>query len=1230
MSIANNELWVRTFDHTLIESIDTIEFNETLISARLTDDGWTVFTFDSDITKIGDYALSAPYSNISGYEWVISEIIIPASVTSIGTEAFTCSCARVYMNSLTPPKFNSSFLIGSLGTVYYPIGGDKSSWKNAVGYACCYYETDDFTDLNNFNYIKTQWVQGYSPNSSKSGDDILELYLDYDGWYYMTYPLTHTEVDDELFKNYHTGGYSANITKVHISDGFTSIGNSSFASCRYLEEVLLPNTLVSIGDYAFSYVYNIDGGKSGVLNIPDSVTSIGQYAFQNTKFFDEIIFGKGLQTIGMHAFWSAKIKVIYSYPSTAPTIDMLTFRDVPINGTVYYPVGADYSSWFVRTGVSLADYNWVKYGLEVDEEGKFIFPSISIDPTEINAGTEFISNYPITVIAAGHISVHGNPDWFPYLGMGDTTDKCYFNINENTGRPRSTVVEFKATSGDCYKTVQLAVNQEGFELFVDLNGTFKEEEEYTFTITYNPAKPYTIDAPEEFTFNLVSDVDNGDGSSTATYTFVIDELYSDSTATITISDGSQTIERTINIIAKEEEPDMPTPSITISSISSNVLPASGGSINVTVTYNNTTQSRVNEPVTSTYGVEITETGYTTGETSYTSMMTITVPSSTYTKDIAVVFSCIGIDGSSCTESLTITLEATRNGITLSNYSGVYAATGESKYNTFRIILHDYDGNTNLYDNVTRSHYGVTSDGMLTPAEWFTSSTGDGKDYIDVRVTVANGFEEPRLGVIVLDYVDKQGGSYSAEYTVIQKGADGEPLDILEPEVQPYVSQVKVDAEGNNALQTNYNTIQVNYQDLSGGTINSPRINADWFRITNSQITRNDEDGVLYAYTWECDENTDYDARQTTVEFSANLNNITYTASTVIMQASKDDSDDSDDQDIPVIEGVYIGQIWKDVEFVFGNQDVVNYSVYYGDTCIFTGKSWKRPNAVQNKIMVNKICQNYLIQGYLDLETTGWEINNYDFTVRSVDGSTVYATFRFVNDWSYSDYFKTGWLYHPILENQIGVRGQMFPFSLFGAGEQVSLEYGVEYKDGYKDSYGKPVEDWWSTEYMTNGVCTDFFKVALRDADYIDTVWIDTKKYKLKESCEIPYVMYYLNPWGGYDWFPIRGRVDIIDKTTPYSYTKNYNNTTIGFGHSRYLSEISREYRINTGWLKQVEADRMWYLLQSNVVYLHDLKENKIYPVIIKDTEIERKQKTRTEKILNYQFTVEFSQTRERL
>ncbi len=76
----------------------------------------------------------------------------------------------------------------------------------------------------------------------------------------------------------------------------TSVGDNAFSGSSYysaspLQSVTLPNTILSIGEYAFSYTSIKD------IRFPSSLTSIGEYAFSCTSIKD-IRFPSSLTSIG--------------------------------------------------------------------------------------------------------------------------------------------------------------------------------------------------------------------------------------------------------------------------------------------------------------------------------------------------------------------------------------------------------------------------------------------------------------------------------------------------------------------------------------------------------------------------------------------------------------------------------------------------------------------------------------------------------------------------------------------------------------------------------------------------------------------------------------------------------------------------------------------------------------------------------------------------------------------
>ena len=89
------------------------------------------------------------------------------------------------------------------------------------------------------------------------------------------------------------------LTSVTIPNSVTSLGDYAFRNCSGLTSLTIPNSVTSIGNYAFD-------GSSGLtsVTIPNSVTSIGNYAFSSCSALTSVTIPNSVTSIGSSAFES--------------------------------------------------------------------------------------------------------------------------------------------------------------------------------------------------------------------------------------------------------------------------------------------------------------------------------------------------------------------------------------------------------------------------------------------------------------------------------------------------------------------------------------------------------------------------------------------------------------------------------------------------------------------------------------------------------------------------------------------------------------------------------------------------------------------------------------------------------------------------------------------------------------------------------------------------------------
>ena len=248
----------------------------------------------------------------------IKSVIIPDSVTSIGTFAFS------YCSSLTNVVIGDSvtwiddYAFEYCSSLTSVVIGDSVTWIGVSAFSGC----SSLTSVeipDSVTWIGDRAFSGCSSLTSVVIPDSVTLIGEFA--FYFCSSLTSVEISDlanwcqidglcyivssnnalylngeELsgeivipntvteIKSY--AFYCCDkITSVVIGDSVTSIGNSAFSNCSSLTSVEIPDSVTSIGAAAFSHCSSLTS-----IVIGDSVTSIGAQAFYNCSSLESVYY----------------------------------------------------------------------------------------------------------------------------------------------------------------------------------------------------------------------------------------------------------------------------------------------------------------------------------------------------------------------------------------------------------------------------------------------------------------------------------------------------------------------------------------------------------------------------------------------------------------------------------------------------------------------------------------------------------------------------------------------------------------------------------------------------------------------------------------------------------------------------------------------------------------------------------------------------------------------------
>ncbi len=156
-------------------------------------------------------------------------------------------------------------------------------------------------------------------NSDYNGKIVIPSKIEYNGVEYSV-----TGIGDGAFGNCN------NITDIVVPNSVTSIGVESFQQCG-MKSVTLPNSIKKLGDRSFAY------SKLLTIDIPNSVTEIGVQSFEYCSNLISINIPNSVLNIGDEAFMMCTSLSSVSIANTIASIGHQTFRGCKNLTTIIVP-----------------------------------------------------------------------------------------------------------------------------------------------------------------------------------------------------------------------------------------------------------------------------------------------------------------------------------------------------------------------------------------------------------------------------------------------------------------------------------------------------------------------------------------------------------------------------------------------------------------------------------------------------------------------------------------------------------------------------------------------------------------------------------------------------------------------------------------------------------------------------------------------------------------------------
>ena len=332
-------------------------------------------------------------------------------------------------------------------------------------------------------------------------------------------------------------------------------------------------------------------------------------------------------------------------------------------------------------------------------------------------------------------------------------------------------------------------------------------------------------------------------------------------------------------------------------------------------------------------------------------------------------------------------------------------------------------------------------------------------------------------------------------------------------------------------------------------------------------------------------------------------------------------------------------IWKDHFSNLGAYASRYFRIRVNSTTIYQGKAFRPASSGNLYVRINDICADYIAQTVAAVPnaTPAQVTFPISFVVQqSSNGSswTNVETVAFNDDWSYDTSFdpSSNGMSVPI-NGRADIRQHIFQTRYASGSVTVAAKYG---------STSRSISISLSTSSdgtaFKNGLIHAGVGFIDFDCDNYKTyssktltqATIGLATWKVVSGCH-DWVLYYKNPFGGYDHLLLEGAVIPRHSIARDTLVADYDNSVKSRETWDFMNEITIGYTVNSGLLSDDEAARMPYLLDSTEVYLCNLNAPTVFIPAILATDDYTVQKVTYNgmQMNNYTFEVRIAQNQYR-